>query len=414
MIIDLSQVHRHINPHFLPLLYDENRNLVLRGSAGSGKSHFIGQKFLIRILTDWNDVRHRILVLRKTLPSAKDSVLSLFKRYIYEWQLEPHIHSIISNPASIRFTNGAEILIRGLDDPEKVKSIEGVTSIWLEEANQFTQEDYDELSRRLRGNVGTYKQIVISFNPVSKYNWLYKHFYAIEQPNTTLHHSTFKDNKYIINDADYITTLEQYKNNSNNYNYLVYYKGEWGAKEGLIYTNWEPIDKWVSCDVVCYGIDYGFDAPTAVVKVGKTSRDSKDIYVELLMYKKGITNTELIEWLKTNLPSGARIFADSAEPDRILESRRAGVPVRPADKRPGSVNAGIDYLQAHRINILKNRLFSHIEEEITGYTYDENRDGSSKEKPGTKSPDHALDALRYPAYTYLSKNTDLSFITSGD
>lgn len=382
----------------------------MRGSAGSGKSHFAAQKLLLRTLGDFNTVQHRLLVLRKTLPSAKDSTYTLIKNYIYDWNIYHFVKSITVNPVCFTFTNGSEILIRGLDQPEKVKSIEGITSIWLEEANQFTQEDFDELDRRLRGNLGTYKQIMLSFNPVSKYSWLYKTFFATDRKNTTLHHSTFKDNVYIQKDEDYLQVLEQYKNSPNNYNHLVYYLGEWGVKEGLIYTNWDTVDKFPVCDATCYGIDYGFDAPTAIVKVGKI-QNTNDLYVELELYQKGITNNELILWCKSNLPPNVYLYADAAEPDRIVDARRQGLNVRPADKGPGSVNAGIDYLQSHKIHLVKNYLFPNLEMEITGYAYDENKEGVSLERPSSKSPEHALDALRYATYTNWAKRPNYTIVT---
>jgi len=403
MLIDLSNVEDHINPHFLPLLYDTNRYLIMRGSAGSGKSWFAGIKLLLRILMDYDTTKHRFLVLRKTLPSAKDSTYTLLNNYIQNWGMSPLIKSITVNPVCFTFDNGSEILIRGLDDPEKIKSIEGITSIWLEEASQFTQEDFDELDRRLRGNVGTYKQIMVTFNPISKYNWTYKTFFGGKKKNTTLHHSTFKDNTYIQNDKEYLDVLEQYKHSKNNYNYQVYYLGEFGVKEGLIYTNWEPISKFPVCDATCFGLDYGFSDSTAISRIGRRNEEPDNLYVELLLYKSGITNNDLITWCKNKLPKDALIFADSSEPDRIVDARRQGLNIKPAIKGPGSINAGIDFLQSLKMCLLQNDLYHYLEAEITSYSYDTNKHGESLERPSNKTPEHALDSIRYAAYTRFKR-----------
>ena len=147
--IDLSGVHKLIPKKFHEVLYDEHRYSVCKGSAGSAKSHSICQIILFNILKDFNKKdKHKCLILRKTVPAARRSVYVLFLHYIEKWGLSKLV-SVNKTDMSMTFINGSTILFGGLDDPEKIKSIEGLTSIWLEEANEFTLQDFRQLDLRL-------------------------------------------------------------------------------------------------------------------------------------------------------------------------------------------------------------------------------------------------------------------------
>lgn len=402
-VIDLSGIHNHMAPHFYPLMFNESRYLVLKGGMGSGKSHFCAQKLLVRIAADWNKVEHRVLVLRKTLPAARESTYKLLLDYINLWGFDNLlVRSPTLTPLNIRFRNGSEILIRSLDDPAKIKSIERITGVWMEEATEFVQRDFDEIDRRLRGDMGTYKQIMVSFNPTSKLKWVYETFFTGSLPNTTTHHSTFKDNPWILTDEAYMEVLERYKENPGSYNYKVYYLGEWGALEGLIFNRVFNIDKFPVCDSTCYGIDFGFGAPTAVVKLGvkKISEEEEfervRLYSECLLYNSDINNTELIKWLLGHIPQGAEIYCDGAEPARIDDMCANGLNAIAADKSPGSVYTGIDWIRDKDWYIVNNNTISKaLLDEAQSYCYGVDRNGRSTEKPDPHQDDHAVDASRY-------------------
>ena len=401
--IDLTNIHTVMNKSFYPLLWNEMRYLLFKGGAGSGKSWFIAQKLLIRILMDLNNkVRHRVLALRKYSTDAEDSVFKLFTSTIAEWGLDSLVE-INKTKKRITFIDGSEIICKGLDDPNKLKSIYDITSVWMEEATEFTTNDFDEVDRRLRGNLGTYKQIILSFNPISKLSWVYQLFVKNENPYAFIHHSTFEDNEYL--DDEYRNILQRYKNTKNNYQYEVYYLGNWGSLEGLIYTNWIYIDEFPICDEIVYGCDFGFNDPNAVVKVG-TRKDG--FYVEELLYNSDMTNSDLIDWFKAKLPSGECIvYCDSANPDRITEIQRAGIRARPSKKGQGSVQTGIDYVKSKDLYVKGNNLLNEIQD----YVYKKDRFGRSMERP-VDGNDHLLDAMRYAVFSHFTKKMDLTFITS--
>lgn len=204
MNLDLTKL---INPHFYPLLFDKHRYLVMYGGAGSGKSHFAAQKLLLRIIKAGKEgYRHRFLALRKTGPAARKSIFTLFKRYVTEWGLSARVNK---TDMAFEFSNGSEIYCGGLDDPEKIKSIEGITGIWLEEPNEFNQEDFEQADLRLRGITPDYKQIILSFNPISRMIWLFKRFFETADEDSSLHHSTYLNNCFL--DDEYKGKLENLK-----------------------------------------------------------------------------------------------------------------------------------------------------------------------------------------------------------
>ena len=125
MILNLKAV---TNEKYFPLLENHDRYLLLYGGAGSGKSHFVAQKLLVRIIMSMKrGYKEKFLVLRKTQPAVRKSVFALLNHYIDKWELRS-IADVNKTDMTLAFNGGSEILCGGLDDPEKLKSIEGVTS----------------------------------------------------------------------------------------------------------------------------------------------------------------------------------------------------------------------------------------------------------------------------------------------
>lgn len=223
--IDLSNLKSWINPCYYPLLWDENRFLILFGGAGSGKSVFSAQKTVFRII---QPPKQKILVIRKVQKTLRESCFAEIKTVINDWGLKDlfvipkgkNDFDIVYKP------NGNMIIFAGLDDREKLKSIQGVTSIWIEEASELDEEDFRQINLRLRGNTESYKQIILTFNPVSILHWLKKEFFDLPKSNATIMKTTYKDNKFI--DTEYSMELEKMKD-IDEYFYMVYALGMWGV-----------------------------------------------------------------------------------------------------------------------------------------------------------------------------------------
>lgn len=167
MTVDLSGLPQLTNDTFLPLYKDQRRFLVLKGGAGSGKSVFVVEKLLYRILTEqYPSHPHRFLILRKVAKTLRESCFALICGVIRQWGLD-RLFRINKTDMSITCVNGNQFILAGLDDVEKLKSIFDITGVWLEEANEAEARDLRQVNLRLRGWTPFYKQIIVSFNPVA-------------------------------------------------------------------------------------------------------------------------------------------------------------------------------------------------------------------------------------------------------
>jgi phage terminase large subunit len=389
--IDLSGVKGRINPRYWPLLWDEHRFLVMRGGAGSGKSVFAAQKILVRLAREVG-VRHKFAVLRKVLNTQRHSTFAVFDEILTDWGWRD-LCTINRGNLEITFLpTGGRIIFLGLDDREKLKSIAGITGVWIEEATELAEADLDQVNLRLRGKTTAYKQIMLSFNPISAEHWLKRRFFDSPRDRALCVFTTYKDNEYL--DEEYRAELEALREVDLQL-WRIYARGLWGVLRGLIYRPWPTLTDWpVAFERTFYGLDWGFNDPMALVRVDK--RDGA-YYVTELFYERGRTTADLIAALPGLGVEGAQpIYCDSAEPDRIEELCRAGYNAIPAHKAPGSLKAGISMLQAARIYTRPQN--TNLTAEASTYKWAETKDGRLLEEP-VDYRNHALDALRYAIYT---------------
>lgn len=203
--------------------YDaKTRFVVNKGGTGSSKSFSSAQKEILISC----DRKVTTLVIRKVGSTLKDSIFQSFKNRISEFQLTKYY---IENKNNLTLTNvitGSVFLFKGLDDPEKMKSIEGVDRIVIEEATELTIEDFFELNRRVRGRPNI--QVTLNLNPIHEKHWIKKHFFDQQLENCTIIESTYMDNQFLrAEDVEEIERLKKY-----NYNqYRIYALGEWGITE---------------------------------------------------------------------------------------------------------------------------------------------------------------------------------------
>lgn len=419
--IDFNRLAETITPKFRPLLQSRSRYEFLYGSAGSGKSHFVAQKHLLRILAGIPlGKRHRFLALRKTQPAMRKSFYALVNYYIDSWGMRPIVREN-KTEMTLTFKGGSQIICGGLDDPGKIKSIEGITGIILEELPEFTYEDFRQADLRLRGATPSYKQITCMFNPVSRQSWVYKRLFQAKEladlyagiltsarkvrgvgevsTESTYHHSTYRDNPYL--DDEYRLMLEQLREEDETLA-DIYAEGIWGVLKHLIIQNYVlvPDREWPKdFEDEYYGLDFGFNSPSALVDIGIIDEQP---YEEELIYQTKLTNSQLIELMLEKIPEekrGLPIFADAAEPDRIEEICAAGFYCIPADK---SVQDGLDFLRRRRHHIKASS--SNIIAERESYKYKEDRKSGEPTDEPVKFMDHSWDAIRYGVYT-RSKET---------
>ena len=275
-----------------------------------------------------------------------------------------------------------------MDDPEKIKSIAGITRIWIEEATELTKEDFNQLNLRLRGRDNL--QITLTFNPIDEDHWIKKHFFDNPEVNkkSDILHTTYKDNKFL--DETYKEELESYKSIDKNY-YKIYALGDWGGlTEGRIFSLWEQVERFPELDGYWYGLDFGFsNDPTAIVK---TIQFRGRIYFQEIMYRTGIINSEIAKFLIESGYNGEPIICDSAEPKSIEELKQYGINAVAADKGPGSINAGISFLKKHKILIAGNS--PNLAKENRYYQWKQDKNGKFLNQPKDWM-NHLIDACRY-------------------
>ena len=406
--IDLSNLDKVTAPRFLPLYKNKFRNLHLCGGAGSTKSHFAAQKLCVRILAGMKTgLVHNFVALRKTQPAVRKSVYTLLENKIADNDLHT-VAKCYPSDLTVRFANGSKIMCAGLDDPMKLKSIEKITGFWLEEATEFTKADRQQVDLRLRGDIGTYKQILETYNPMDMNHHLFQNVHKKlgddftgvhpNYPRMYMHHSTYHDNPFI--DQEYIDVLEGLKDEDVGF-HKIYTLGRWGALKNLIYGGkWQSVDTagWpVDFEDACYGFDFGYNNPSALVFIGILDGVP---YMREIIYQTKLTNTQLIEKMdELGVNKEIPIYADSAEPARIEEIADAGYDCKPAieAKKPHAVKARIDFckrshfrVDAHSPNVIK---------ELSVYKYKEDRDGNVFDEP-VKFMDHAMNAFEYGYYEH--------------
>lgn len=383
MVVDVSR--KVFNDAFLPslFLYDTRRYRYLSylGGAGSGKSVFLTQRTVLRVL---REPGHRILVVRKVASTLRNSVYRLFKDVIGDWGLS-HLFTFSDSYLNIRCVNGSEIIFVGLDNAEKLKSVAGITSIWCEEATELGEKDFNQLDLRLRGQGEHHKEVCLSFNPISETHWLKKRFYDVVKDDVFTLTTTYKDNRFL--DDHYVEVLEGLKDSDPVY-YAVYCLAQWGSTGNLVWNNYKvkdfPLDQF---DALYAGLDFGFNDPSAFLVIGV--KDS-ELYICKEFYQTHLTNRELMDRLAVY--RGLRITADCAEPDRIKEFYQHGFNISPCKKYKGSVKHDIDFIRGKKIWVHPS--CKHFLAEISGYTYQTDMNGQPTEEPIGVN-DHLMAALRY-------------------
>jgi phage terminase large subunit len=217
-----------VNPAYIPLLTDTTEVLFVYGGSGSGKSYWAAQKIVLRTLTE---MPHKFLVLRKVGATIKDSVFALLKEVISEFGVFDEFQINQTDKTFTHLPTGNQILCKGLDEPEKIKSVQGITGMWMEELTEFDYNDFTQLLLRIRGNHANYVQYLGTFNPISEYHWIKKKIaddLALRNEKYKIVKTTYNDN-LSLSDTDIQRILDLKE--SNPLYYQIYCLGEWGIED---------------------------------------------------------------------------------------------------------------------------------------------------------------------------------------
>lgn len=376
--------------------YDK-RFEVYYGGAGSGKSVFLTQKLIYKYLKYPN---RKCLVIRKVQNTIKDSVFALFKSILSEWQLYDQC-KINKTDLTIELPNGSSFILKGLDDPERIKSIANIDDIWIEECTEIDDFDFDQLCLRLRSK-NPYNQIFCSFNPVSKSNWVYKRWFSsdakVNKKTTTVLHTTYKDNKFLP--KEYIENLLEMKKTNPVY-YKIYAEGEFATLDKLVYTNWkvEAFDylkllKENKNIYAIFGTDFGYTNDYTTLICSLIDEVDKKLYIYDEHFETHMTNEDIYNMYVEKHVAGERIVCDSSEPKSIEELKRLGCKrVIGATKGKDSIINGIQLLQQYEIIVHPSCVM--IQEELKNYTWIKDKSTNTYINKPIDKYNHGLDALRY-------------------
>lgn len=395
--------NRHIYDHLFD--YDTFTE-VHYGGASSGKSHGVFQKIVIKALKDWKKPR-KILVLRKVGATVRDSVFADVQATLSYFGIL-NMCKINMSAFRIELPNGAEFIFKGMDNPEKIKSIKGISDVVMEESSEFTLDDYTQLTLRLRDKAHKQKQIYLMFNPVSKANWVYNAFFVKKPKNTVVYQTTYKDNRFL--DAVTRENIEELANRNEAY-YKIYALGEFATLDKLVFPKYTKalLNKDDLRQITSYfGLDYGFiNDPSAFMHV-KIDDDRKRLYVVEEYVKKGLTNDKIAESITALGYAKEPIRADSAEKKSNQELRNLGIGrVIDVKKGAGSVMQGIQYLLQYEW-IVDERCVKTIEE-LENYTWKKDKATNEYINEPVDSYNHCLDAIRYAIQDKITKSKIKTF-----
>lgn len=371
----------HTTKHFKQLETSDKRISVHQGSTSSGKTYNILLWWISKLMREENRL---LTIARKTLPALKKSAYKDFLNIInhYGWyDVRNH------NKTDLSYTFGTSMVeFIGLDQAQKRRGARR-DYLFINEANEITQEDWRQLSLR------TKNKIVLDYNPSDEFHFIYDEILTRDDCDFTI--TTYKDNPYL--DESIVREIERYKEIDPNY-WQVYGLGQRGVSEATIFRNFELIDDFdaIESREIVYGLDFGYNDPTAMVAIKVLDREVPEIYCKQLIYKSYLTSDEVKQHCKDVVHSPkAEILGDNARPEIIEDIRRGGLNIRPSYKSKNSVKDSIDFLKKHKIYIDKGS--TDLIKEMRMYKWKVHSDGRILDEP-VDINNHLVDALRYAAY----------------
>jgi len=351
------------------------------GGSRSGKTYSIIQ-LLCGIAQERKNTR--ISIVSHSLPHIKRGAYRDFKTIMEDcgwWHEEEFRYTDFV----YEFSNGSYIELFGLEDEGKARG-PGRDILFVNEANLISKVLFDQLAMRTTG------AIFMDWNPAEFNSWVYD---IADNPKNKKIHSTYLDNIYNLSPVQ-VEYIESYKDLPDDFMWKVYGLGQRGASKELIYTSWKIVKELPNKGQIFYGLDFGYTAPTALVKV---EFHEGSLYVEEMIYQSKLTANDLVNRLKElNLSRSDELFCDSAEPKTIEELVRAGFNAKPSEK---DVWGGIMKVKSYPLHITHNS--ENMKRELQSYKWKTDKDGNiAADEAPVKENDHSLDAMRYAIFTKLT------------
>jgi phage terminase large subunit len=389
-----------LSPKFESLFSSDSRYFVITGGRGSSKS-FSVNAFLL-LLT--YESEQTILFSRYTLTSAHISIIPEFIEKIEILNKLEDFH--ITKDEIINLRTGSKILFKGIKTSSgtqtaNLKSLSGVTCFVLDEAEELTDEDtFDKIDLSIRHKTKQ-NRVILILNPATKEHFIYSRFFEqrgvnegsnLTKGDATFIHTTYEDNITNLSES-FINQIESIKrNNVHKFNHVIL--GGWLDKaEGVIYSNWK-IGEYVQTDLSCYGQDFGFSIdPTTLIQVSIDNKH-KRIYAKELLFKAGLTTSDIFVLNSKLVALNGLIVADSAEPRLISELKSKGLNIKGIEKP--KITDRIALVQDYELIIDENS--TNLIKELNNYSWHD-----KKSETPIDNFNHLLDALGYAVWDLLVK-----------
>ena len=389
-----------LNNKYKPLFENDTRYFIITGGRGSSKSFGVGT--FTNLLSF--EAGHKILFTRQTMTSAHLSIIPEFQEKIDLMELNNFFEvnkSEIKNKQS-----KSDIIFRGIktssgDQTANLKSLQGVTTWILDEAEELTDETtFDKINLSIRQK-GKQNRIILILNPATKEHWIYKRFFEDKgvqegfngiKDDVTYIHTTYEDNVANLDESFINEVLRIKETNPEKYKHQIL--GGWLNKaEGVVYSNWR-IDNFRDLGNSIYGQDFGFSVdPTTLVQVS-IDKVNKFVYIKELLYKSGLNTTEIYKENYRYCGSKNLIIADSAEPRLIAELKQRGLNIKGIDK-PKIVDR-IALIQDYELIVDPES--TNLIKELNNYVWHD-----KKSETPIDDYNHLLDALGYAVWNYIGK-----------
>ena len=382
-------------PVYYPYLLDyEKRYNVYYGGRASGKTYFLHQKLLIKGLKE----KRNILLMNKNTNKVVDGVWRELNNAIDEFKLRPYFKFNKTEFRATCILNGTQFRCLGLDDPERIKGFADISDVLLDEATNFTMDDFELIDGTIRSpKYNLPLQVYVSFNPVSKSSWVFKYFgfdTGIVPDNTFILKTTYLDNIFLDD------SFHQRMNGLKERNYkrwVIEALGDFVSLDRLVYEGFwrtEDFDYTKIDGTLCVGMDFGFTNDPSVAVASIADQANKKLYVFREWGKTGMTNPELVKVITSLGFAKSTIIADSAEQKSIEEIKRAGISrIKPSVKGPDSVLHGIQRVQQYEIIVHPS--CENVIEELENYAWQRDRQSGEYINKPIDFFNHYLDALRY-------------------
>lgn len=378
------------------------RYYIVTGGRGSGKSFEVGT-FASLLTFEQNQ---RVLFTRYTLVSAGVSIIPEFMDKLERMGIISQFH--ITKEGITNLTTGSDVIFKGIktssgDQTANLKSLQGVTTWILDEAEELTDEDtFDKINLSIRETKAK-NRVILIMNPSTKEHWVYKRFFedrGVEpgfngvKGDTAYIHTTYLDNIQNLSDT-FIRDAENMKmRRPSKYKHVM--EGGWlDRAEGVIFTDWK-VGKFDTSLPYIFGQDFGYSVdPTTLIKIAIDDKQ-KRIYLDELVYAAGMNTDATFKATREHAKGKDLVIADSAEPRLIDELKHRGLNIKPTVKGPDSVRAGIKRMQDYELIVTERS--TNLVKELNNYVWHD-----KKSDTPIDNFNHAIDAARY-AVMYLKAN----------